>query len=140
MMLDYYKQIHGNLSDWNYLDMTLEAYDKIEILLRNSLELQNEQPIIASCCLIKVQLIIIALAETLIDDGSNNILANKLKSIYTYMLKKVSNKKISPAEITLLINAIRTLHDSIRQLNSQCNSYRVTQQVTAASNSLRIEA
>jgi len=138
-MIDYYKQIHGDLSDWNYLDLTLEAYDKLEILLRNSLELQNERPIIASGSLIKAQLIILALEETLIDDGPDNILTNKLRSIYVYMLKKINSEKISHSEITLLINAIQTLRDSIRQLNSYCGA-GATQQTTTATNSLTIEA
>jgi flagellin-specific chaperone FliS len=139
-MIDYYKQIHGDLSDWNYLDLILEAYDKLEILLRNSLELQNERPIIARGSLIKAQLIILALEETLIDDGPDNILTNKLRSIYVYMLKKINSEKISHSEITLLINAIQTLRDSIRQLNSYCGAYRATQQTTTATNSLTIEA
>jgi flagellin-specific chaperone FliS len=136
-MLQYYNQIRKDLSDWNYVDLTLEAYDKLEKLLKDSLELYYENPMITQGNLIKSRLILLALAQTLNDDDIYNILIRKLKSIYAYMIDKLDMENID--QIKLIIQAIPMLRDSIRQWHSIGHDNGIHPE-TSIVNSIRIEA
>jgi flagellin-specific chaperone FliS len=114
-MFHYYEQTSSNLTDWSYIDITLEAYDKIETLLEESKQLYAENPTIARGKLIKCSLIILALTQTL-NDEEDNLIPKKLKIIYKNISTKLMANDIN--QINILIQTIRLLRQSISLLKA----------------------
>jgi flagellin-specific chaperone FliS len=114
-MFHYYEQISCNLTDWSYIDITLEAYDKLEKLLEESKQIYAENPIIARGNFIKCSLIILALAQTL-NDEADNMISKKLKNIYYNINTKLMEYDIN--QINILIQTIQLLRQSISLLKA----------------------
>lgn len=114
-MFHYYEQTSFNLTDWSYIDITLEAYDKLETLLEESKQIYADNPIVAHGKLIKCSLIILALALTL-NDEADNIISKKLTIIYNNINTKLMSYDIN--QIDILTQTIQLLRQSISLLKA----------------------
>lgn len=113
-MFQYYRQSVPDLANWSYIDITLEAYDKIEYMLTELKDKYLKEHIRAFSILLKCRLIIIALAHTLENTASENVFINRLRYIYIYMINKLEKNDIE--NIDLLIRIIQILRRTITKL------------------------
>lgn len=112
-MIQYHKYSTTDYTGWSYIDITLEAYDKLEQLLIESKEIYVVYPTMVQGKIIKCRLIVMALVYTL-SNITDNIAANKLKRIYAWILAKLETLNIN--HIDILIRAIQILQNTIQQL------------------------
>ncbi|MBA2226575.1 hypothetical protein [Thermogemmata fonticola] len=115
-MFQYYKQTLSDFTNWNYIDITLEAYDKLENLLEEVKNTYIEYPTIARGKIIKCRLIIMTLAYTLNNTATNNIMSNRLKLIYSIINNKLEMCDIK--QIDIIIRSIQILRESITKLKA----------------------